>query len=135
LRLLTQIHDLRWARDARRRRMVDFGVWLFESILDEKIEVVALIEHLAFDVRVMLSQEPHLSVLLRDQLLAHGGYFDVDIVFSKIEIRSEILGGFPVLVPFEGECVRFVLPVDAVEIKKTRELAFAVVSECNEFGR
>ena len=132
---VAKVHDLRRSRDARRCRIVDFSVWFLESILDEKVEIIALIEHLALDVRMVLSEQSNLAVLLRDEFLAHRRDLDVDIVLPKIEIRPEIPGGFPVLAPFEGKRVRFVLPVDSIEIKESRELAFAVVSERNEFGR
>lgn len=135
LRLLAEIDDLGRSRDARRCWMLHFGIWLFESILHEEVEVVALVEHLALDVRMVLAQQSHLAVLLCDELLAHRCYLDVDIVLGQVEVRPEVLDRLSIFVPVKGECVRFVFPVNAVEVEETRKFPFAVVSEVGKLGR
>jgi len=88
-----------------------------------------LIEHLALDVRVCGSKLAHFSVLLGDQLLAHRCYLDVHVVLGEIEVRPEERRGFACVVPVDSERGRLVLPVDSVEVQKSREFPFAVVSE------
>jgi hypothetical protein len=86
-------------------------------------------------VWVVLSKKPNLAILLRHELLAHRGYFDVYVVLGQKEVRSEELCGLAVLVPFEGEGMWFVLPIYSVEIQQTGKLPFAVVCELGRFGR
>jgi hypothetical protein len=114
---------------------VHIGVRFFESVLDQEVEVVPLVEHLALDVWMVLSKKPNLAVLLRHELLAHRGYLDVHVVLGQKEVRSEELCGLAVLVPFEGEGMRLVLPIYAVEIEQPRKLTFAVVRELGRIGR
>lgn len=135
LRLLAEIDDLRRSWDARRCSMLHFGMGLFKPVLHEEVEIVALVEHLALDVRMVLAQQPHLAVLFGDELLAHRCYLDVDIVLGQVEVRPEVLDRLPILVPVKGECVRFVFPVNAVEVEETRKFPFAVVSEVGKLGR
>ena len=93
-----------------------------------------MVEDLALDLWVQTSESLHLAVLLRDQFLAHRGDLDVDVVLREVEIRSEHLRGLAVFVPIDRKRARFVFPVDAVEIEKSRELPFAVVGELGGVG-
>jgi hypothetical protein len=72
---------------------------------------------------------PHLAVLLRDELLAHRGYLDVQVVFWQVEVGTEETRRSAVLVELDGEFPGFVVPGDLVEIKESRELSFALVCE------
>ncbi|MGC2241635.1 MAG: hypothetical protein WA726_12450 [Acidimicrobiia bacterium] len=88
-----------------------------------------MIEDLAADLGVQLLEAANLAILLGDQLLAHRGDLDVEIVIREIEIGSEELRGAPVLVPGDGERGRLVIPGDTIEIQEKRKLPLAVVSE------
>jgi hypothetical protein len=110
-------------------------VWLLEPVLDYKVEIVALIEHLAVDLGVELLEPPHLSVLLGDELLVHRCDLDVEVVVGQIEVRREELGRGAVTVPGEGEGPRFVLPGNTIEIEEKCELALTVVSKVGLGGR
>ena len=135
LRLLAEIDDLRRSWDARRCSVLHLCIRLLKSVFHEEVEVVALVEHLALDVRMVLAQKSHLAVLFRHELLAHRCYLDVDIVLGQVEVRPEVLDWLSIFVPVEGECVRFVFPVNAVEVEETRKFPFAVVSEVGKLGR
>jgi hypothetical protein len=53
------------------------------------VEIVALVEDLAMDVRPHFFELADLPVLLGDQFLAHRGDLDVHIVVREIEVRPE----------------------------------------------
>lgn len=114
---------------------MDLGVRFLETVLHQQVEIVALIEHLAFDVRVVLSEKPDLAILLRYEFLAHCRDLDVHVIFGQIEIGSEETGWFSLFVPRESKGIRFVLPIDSVEVEETGKLALAIVSELGEFSR
>jgi hypothetical protein len=103
-------------------------VWLLEPVLDHEVQIVTLVEDLAADVRVVLPEQLHLLVLLRDQLLVHGRDLDVEIVVGQVEVGSEELDRDTVLEPYR-EDLGLVLPRNAVEIEEKRELSLTVVSE------
>jgi hypothetical protein len=98
------------------------------------MEVVALVEHPAFDVRVQLTEALDLAVLLGDELLAHRGDLDEHVLGREVEVGPEELDRFAVIVPLDGEGLGLVLPVDAVEIEESREFPFAVVGEVGGVG-
>lgn len=133
--MFAKVDDLRWAWYPCRGRVLDLSVRFLKPVLHQKIEIVALIEHLAFDMRVVFSQESYLPILLRHEFLAHCGDLDVHVIFGKIEVGSEETGWFAFVVPFHSEDIRFVLPIDSVEVEESGELAFAVVSELGELSR
>src|SRR5690606_22566273 len=71
---------------------------------------------------------------LGDELLAHRGDLDVQVLFGQIEVRGEELARVALPVPGDGERPRLVLPRDPVEVQQECELSFAVVSELDLFG-
>ncbi len=97
-----------WSFDGRIR--------LLEAVFYEQVQIVALVEHLALDIRACSPQLAYLSILLSDELLTHGCYLDIHIVLREVKVRSEERCGFARVVPVNGESGRFVLPVDRVEI-------------------
>jgi len=54
--VFAQVDDFMWAWYPCRRRILDYRIRFLKPVLHEKIEIVTLIEHLAFDVRVVFSQ-------------------------------------------------------------------------------
>ena len=98
------------------------------------MQEVALVEDLAVDVRVLLAQLTHLAILLRDELLVHRGDLDVQLLVRKEEVRLEVARGSTGLIELDGEGVRFVLPLDSVEVEESGELPLTVVSEIGECG-
>jgi hypothetical protein len=133
--VFAKVDDLRWAWYPCRGRVLDFSVRFLKSVLHQKIEIVTLIEDLAFDLRVVFSQESYLPILLRYEFLTHCGDLDVHVIFGKIEVGSEEAGWFSFVVPFQSEGIRFVQPIDSVEVEESGELALAVVSELGELSR
>jgi beta-galactosidase beta subunit len=93
-------------------------IWCFQTVFDEQVQVVPLVEDLAVDRRMMLLEEPNLAVLLGDQLLVHGRYFDVQILIGQEEVGGEVRRRLTVRVEFDGEGSRFVLPLQAVEVEE-----------------
>lgn len=130
-----QVHDLRWSRDPGRCRHIDICIGFLEAVFHQKVEIIPLIEHLAFDIWMVLTQEPHFPVLLCDQLLAHRGDLYIDIVLGEVEVWPEVSGRIALVVPFESEGMWLVLPVDSIEIQQSRKFLFAVVGELGEIGR
>jgi uncharacterized protein YunC (DUF1805 family) len=102
---------------------------LLEAVLDQEVEIVALVEHLALHVRVQLVEPTSLAVLLGDQLLIEGGYLDVEIERRQVEVGRETLRWVAVAVPLDVEGCRFVLPRDLIEVQQLGELTFTVMSE------
>jgi hypothetical protein len=133
--VFAQVHDLGRSWYPSRGRVLDLSVGFLETVLHQQVEIVTLIEHLAFDMRVMFSQKSDLAILLRHEFLAHCRDLDVHVVFRKIEVRSEETGWISVGVPFESKGIRFVQPIDCIEVKETGKLALAVVSELGELSR
>jgi hypothetical protein len=86
-----EIGDFGGTGYATRSSVVDRCVWFLKAVLDEQMQIVPLIEDLALDVGVKLSQFANLPVLLGDELLAHRGYLYVDIVLWEVEVRAEML--------------------------------------------
>src|SRR5262249_2379615 len=97
-------------------------------------EVVALVEHLAADLRVPLSQPPHLPVLLRDELLVQRRDLDVEIELLQVEVRGEALHDVALTVPADVEGRRLVLPVDLVEVQQPGELPLRGMREPDGVG-
>ena len=106
-----------------------------EPVLDEKIQVVALIEDLAADLWVELAEPSNLAILASNQFLIHRGYLDELILFRQVEVRPKELHGVAVVVPFDCELARFVIPGDVVEIEESGKLPFAVVGKFDAVGR
>jgi hypothetical protein len=104
---------------------------LLEAVLDQQVEVVALVEDLDVDLGMELSQTPYLAVLLGHQLLVERGDLDVQVVGRQIEVGAERLGGLAEAIPFERERAGFVLPDDPVEVEQFGELALGVVREAD----
>jgi hypothetical protein len=104
--------------------------WL-ETVLDQEIHVVALVEDPALHPRVKLLQAARFAVLLRDELLIQRCDLDVAVERWKVEVRREALGSVAVAIPLDIERGRLVLPLDLIEIEQLRELLLAVVSEPN----
>ena len=75
------------------------------------------------------------SIFLGDKLLVHRRDFDIEVVLSEKEVRSEEFGGCTVRVPFDGEFRRFVFPIDRVEIEQSSKLELALMGEINEICR
>jgi hypothetical protein len=103
--------------------------WFLEPVLQEQIEVVALVEDSTTDVGIERAQTPDLAVLLGDQLLIQRGYLDVEIELGEIEVGGEALGDGPRAVPGDVERRRLVAPLDLIEVEQAGELALAVVRE------
>lgn len=115
--------------------MFGFGIWFLEAVLDKKVQVVTLVEHLAPHIGVQLSKPFDLSILLRDKLLTHRRDLDVEVVVREVEIGFEQFYRFVEVIPLDWELSRLVVPLDAVEVEKSREFPFAVVCEVGEVGR
>lgn len=108
---------------------------IFEPVLDDQLEVITLIEDLAFDVRVIRLQTSDLLVLLGDEFLVHRGYLDVHVVVGKKEVGGEPFGGLPLFVEVDGKALRLVIPGNAIEIEEKSELTLTVVSEVDVMCR
>jgi len=133
--LRAEIDDLRWTGYANRLRRLAFDLGFLEAVLNEQIHVVPAVEDLALDVWMMFLELSHLPILLGHKFLAHGCYLDVQVVLGEIEIRCEVSGRLSTVVPLDGECLGFKLPINRVKIQETRKLAFAVVCELGRIGR
>jgi len=96
---------------------------------------VTLIEDLAANVRIQLSQPPDLAVLLRDEFLVHRGDLDEEIVVRQIEVGTELPDWCPGSVPFEREGPRLVLPRHDVEVEQSREFPLTGMGELNPVCR
>jgi hypothetical protein len=124
-----EIGYLRRTWDPARCCVLDGSVRFLESILHQQMQVVPLVEDLALDAGIELSQPANLSVLLRDELLTHGRDLDVHVIFGKVEVRPEEPGWLAVGVPIDCKRLRFVCPLDLVKIQESREFPLAVVRE------
>jgi hypothetical protein len=131
--IVPEIFDARWSGKSS-------GCWwqllirrLLQPVLDEQTQIVALIENLAFDLRVELAQAAHLPILLGHQLLAHRGDLDVEIVIGEVEVGAKELRRGTVGSELDCKLARLVLPVDLVEIEESRKLSFAFVSKIDLF--
>jgi len=132
---MPQINDLRRPWYPSWSWVSHFGIRFLETVLDQEVQIVTLVEHLALDVRMVFPEKSYLAVLLCHKLLAHRGDFDVDVILGQVEVGSEVLRRFSTPIPFDGEGMRFVLPVDSVEVEETCKLSFAVVRELCQFSR
>ena len=121
--------DLRSPRHSSRRDHVINVVGLLQTVFDDQLHVVTLIEDLAAHVRMNGLEQFHLLVLLRDQFLVHCCDLDVEIFIRKVEVGGEPGSRFAVIVELDGERGRLVLPCQAVEIEESGKLALAVVGE------
>jgi hypothetical protein len=131
---LPEVDDLDRSRDACRSRLVVEVLRCLQPVLDEKVEVVPLVEDLAVDLGVHLLEEPHLAVLLGDELLVHRRDLDEEILVGDVEVGGEVLDGLTSLVVFDRERGRLVLPIESVEVEESGELTLAVVSESDLVG-
>ena len=107
--------------------------WLFEAVLDQQVQVVALVQDLALHVGIQLVQPPDFPVLLGYEFLVEGRYLDVKIEVRQIEVWRETLCRDAVPIPIDVERRRLVGPRDPIEVEKPRELSFAVVCEVDGF--
>ena len=126
---------LRWPGDPGGSGNLVHVVGFFETVLDEKMEVVALVEDLAVDIGVELFQPPHFAVLLGHQLLVHRRYLDEEVIFEEVEVGGEEPGRSSFLVPGQREGTRFVGPGNTVEVEQAGELALAVVGKLGDVCR
>jgi hypothetical protein len=130
----SEVHDLGRSRDACWRRRELHARRFLEPVLHEQVEEIPLVEDLAPYLGVVLPELTHLAVLLGDQLLVHGGDLDVEVLVGKVEVGTEEASRLPGRVELDGEGMRFVLPLDPVEVEESSELPLAVVSEVGEVG-
>ena len=103
--------------------------WSLETVLLHQVEVITLVEDLAAHTGIQTTERSYLAVLLGDELLAHRGDLDEEVIVGKVEIGSEVLVGTPLAVPRDRKCSRLVFPGNSVKIKERSELALAVVSK------
>ena len=108
---------------------------LLESVLDQEVVEIPLVEDLASDIRIELPKAADFPVLLGHELLVHRGDLDVEIILWQIEIRPELFRDHPGRVPFDGERAWLVLPDDIVEVQKSRKLPLARMGEVDVVRR
>jgi hypothetical protein len=101
----------------------------FEPVFLDQMQVVALVEDFAAHLRIETTQGPNFAVLLGDELLAHRGDLDVEVLFREKEVGSEILAGPALSIPGNGKSSRLVLPGNSIEIEQGCELPLAVVGK------
>lgn len=70
-----------------------------KAIFVNQVEVITLVKDLAADTRIQMAEGPYLAIFLGDELLAHRGDLDKEVVFRKIEIGSEVLVGTTLSIP------------------------------------
>src|SRR5712691_4616131 len=104
---------------------------VLQAVLHHQRQIVPLVEDLAPDLRVGLAEPPDLPVLLRHQLLVQCGDLDVQVVGGKVEVGSEPLRHVALAVPLQVEGLRFVAPLDLVEVQQPGELALAGMGKSN----
>jgi hypothetical protein len=109
--------------------------WFLQPILQQQVEIVALVQDPAADVGVKRAQTPHLAVLLGDQLLIERGYLDVEIELGQVEVGCEALRDGPGAIPGDVERRRLVAPFDLIEVEQASELPLAVVREAGRLVR
>ena len=93
-------------------------VRLLETVLHNKLQIVALVKHFAVHIRVNGLEPFDLLVLLGDQLLVHGRDFDVQVIVRKIEVGREILDRLAIFIELNRKTLRFVVPRNAIEVEK-----------------
>ena len=98
------------------------------------MEIVALVEDLAFHFRMMQSQQPDFAVLLGNEFLIHRGDFNVLLLLRQVEVRREMANRRALLIKYDVKGRWFVFPVHAIEVKQFGELPFTVVSELDQVG-
>jgi hypothetical protein len=108
---------------------------LLEPVFHEQVEVVALVQDLATNVRVERHQPPHLAVLLGDELLVERRDLYVEVKSGQVEIGRETLRRISLAIPLDVERRGLVVPIDLVEVEQLRELTLAVVSELDALVR
>jgi hypothetical protein len=115
----------------RRVRLGDSSKLLgfLEPVLDEKSQIVPLVEDLCLDVRIEGAQPADLAVLLGDELLVERRDLDVDVEVREIEVRREALCRLAVGIPGDVEGRWLVLPRDLIEVQELGELPLAVVGK------
>ena len=104
-------------------------VRLLETVLHNKLQIVALVKHFAVHIWVNGLEPFDLLVFLGDQLLVHGRDFDVHIIVRKIEVGREILDRLAIFIELNRKTLRFVVPRNAIKVEKQGELPLTVVSE------
>jgi hypothetical protein len=108
---------------------------LLQSVLDQEIQVIALVEDLAANVWIKRHQSAGLAILLRHELLIKRRDLDVEIEGGEVEVGRESLGRIAVAVPLDVEGRGLVLPTDLIEVEQLCELPFAVVGKLNSVVR
>jgi hypothetical protein len=87
-----------------------------EAVLDQKVQVIALIQDLAYDPWVQRHETAGLAVLLGHQLLVERGDLDIEIEIGQIEIWREAPGCVSMPIPLDVEGGGFVVPGDLVKV-------------------
>jgi hypothetical protein len=88
-----------------------------KAVFLHQVKVITLVEDLAADTRIQAPEGPYLAVFLGDELLAHRGDLDEEVVVGKIEIGSEVLVGTPLSVPRDWKRSRLVRPGNSVKVE------------------
>jgi hypothetical protein len=109
--------------------VLDGCVRLLKTVFHQQMQIVPLVEDLAFDIRIELPKPANFPILLGDELLTHRRDLDVDVIFREVEVGSEEFRRFAVCVPIDGEGLGLVGPIDLIEIEESREFPLAVVGE------
>jgi hypothetical protein len=102
---------------------------ILQTVLEQEVHVVALVEDLALHVGIKLLKPAHLAVLLGDELLVERRDLYVEVELREIEIGREAVGHVAGAIPVDVERGRLVEPLDLVEIEQLGKLALAVVGE------
>ena len=115
--------------DRRRCLIADRSRHVFQPVLGDERQVVALVEDLAGDLGISLAQPTDLPVLLGHELLAERRDLDVEVVLRQEEVRGEALQDPALAIPLDVERRGLVLPSDAIELQELGELALGRVCE------
>ncbi len=110
-------------------------IWFFKTVFHNKLQIVALVEHFAIDVRVNGLKPFHLLVLLGNELLIHRRDLNEHVIVGEIEVGREIFGRLAIFIELNWEAFRLVIPRNAVEVEKKGELPLTVVSELDFLRR
>jgi hypothetical protein len=81
-----------------------------EAVLDQQVQVVALIQDLADNSWIQRHETAGFAVLLGYQLLIERGYLDINVEVGEVEIGREAARRVAVPVPIDVEGGRLVVP-------------------------
>src|SRR6185312_12102004 len=94
-----------------------------------EIPHVLLVENLNFYMRIDGTEQAHLAVLARDQILPHSRDFDVEIELRQVKIGSKGLVNGSIGMPLEGKTAWFIAPLEGMEIEQPGEHFLAWMAE------